>query len=108
MGPKIEKVDWGGLPWCSHRLQEVLGSGADDAQESSWSRCFEEIGHTWAASLSHWAIEVMGQSALCAILLPVDVSLVSRVLGSGKFFLAWLPSLSLEKLLPCGPMCHLF
>jgi hypothetical protein len=50
----------------------------------------------------------MSQPALYAILLHVDVSLVSRVLGSGRFFHAWLPSLSFEKSLPCGPVCHLF
>jgi hypothetical protein len=33
---------------------------------------------------------------------------VSRVLGLGRFFLAWLPSLSLKKSLPYGPVCHLF
>jgi hypothetical protein len=59
------------------------------------------------AKPSKWEIEVMGQPALCAILLPVDVNLKSRVLDSGRFFLAWLPSISLEKSLPCGPICHL-
>jgi hypothetical protein len=49
----------------------------------------------------------MGQPALCAVLLPVGVSLESRVLGSGRFFLVWLPNLSLEESLSCGPVCHL-
>jgi hypothetical protein len=35
----------------------------------------------------------------------VDVSLESRVLGSGRFFLAWLSTFSLEKSCPCGPVC---
>jgi hypothetical protein len=49
----------------------------------------------------------MNQPALHAVLLPVDVSLESRVLGSGRFFLAWFPSLYLEESLPYGPVCRL-
>jgi hypothetical protein len=58
-------------------------------------------------SLPKWEIEVMGQPTLCAALLLVDVNMESRVLGSRRFFLAWLPSLSLEMSLPCEPVCHL-
>jgi hypothetical protein len=83
--------------------EEFFGAEVDDAREDSWSRCFEEIGHTWAPSLPKWEIEVIGQSALCSVLLLVDVSMESRILGSRRLFLAWLPSLSLEKSLPCGP-----
>jgi hypothetical protein len=39
-----------------------------------------------------WGIEVMGQPTLRVVLLPMDASLVSRVLDSGRFFIAWLPS----------------
>jgi hypothetical protein len=70
--PKIEKVSWG-LPWCSHWFQGVLGAKVDDAREGSWSRCFKEISHTWAPSLSKWGIEVMGQPTLCIVLLHVAV-----------------------------------
>jgi hypothetical protein len=49
----------------------------------------------------------MGQPTLCTVPLPVDVSLESRVLSSGRFFPAWLPSLSLEKSLPYGHVCCL-
>jgi hypothetical protein len=49
----------------------------------------------------------MGQPTLRIVLLPVDVRLESKVLGSERFFLACSPSLSLEESLPCGPVCHL-
>jgi hypothetical protein len=42
----------------------------------------------------------MGYPTLCVGPTPVDVSLACRVLGLGGFFLAWLPSLSLEESLP--------
>jgi hypothetical protein len=42
----------------------------------------------------------MGYPTLCVVPTPVDVSLACRVLGLGGFFLAWLPSLSLEESLP--------
>jgi hypothetical protein len=42
----------------------------------------------------------MGYPTFYVVLLPVDASLEHGVLGSGRFFLAWSPSLSLEESLP--------
>jgi hypothetical protein len=69
-------------------LKKVLGVGA----VRSWPYL--------VTKLSQAGVVVDGISSLCAIPLPVDVGLARRVLGSRRFLLAWLPSLSLEESLP--------
>jgi hypothetical protein len=54
----------------------------------------------WLLSLLTWGSMWMGYPAFYVVLLPVDAIIEYGILCSGRFFLAWSPSLSLEETLP--------